>query len=112
MATLADFCITRWLLRTCSIGDWHIASWIIFTLFAFIGGLGVYKWARHAATPSCLCGVNHVLLPYHLSQIYNTFFYAEFVGSSVLPFLFVFTSRVCRRGRPFDIACLAICTLY
>ena len=92
------------------IGDWHIASWIIFTLFAFIGGLGVYKWAREYMPPhqAVFAGGIYVLLPYHLSQIYNTFFYAEFVGSSVLPFLFVFTSRVCRRGRPFDIACLAI----
>jgi hypothetical protein len=91
-------------------GNWHIASWIVFTLFAFIGGLGVYLWAREYMPPwpAVFAGCIYILLPYHLNQLYNTFFYAEFVGSSVLPFLFVFTSRVCRRGRAQDVAGLSI----
>jgi hypothetical protein len=92
------------------IGDWHIASWLVFMIFAFVGGLGVYLWAREYMSPAqaVFAGCIYVLLPYHLNQLYNTFFYAEFVGSSILPFIFVFTSRVCRRGNYLDVAGLAI----
>lgn len=91
-------------------GDWHIASWLALTFFAFVGGLGVYFWAREymPAGQAVFAGCIYNLLPYHLNQIYNTFFYAEFVGSCVLPFAFVFISRVCRRGRAVDVAGLAV----
>src|SRR3954447_20615733 len=52
------------------IGDWHIASWLIFTVFAFIGGLGAYLWAREYMSPAqaVFAGCIYVLLPYHLNQ--------------------------------------------
>ena len=91
-------------------GDWHIASWLTFTFFTFIGGLGVYLWAKEymPGRQAVFAGCIFTLLPYHLNQVYNTFFYAEFVGTSLLPFTFLFVSRVCKRGKPSDILGLAV----
>ncbi|HLM62444.1 MAG TPA: 6-pyruvoyl-tetrahydropterin synthase-related protein [Pyrinomonadaceae bacterium] len=90
-------------------GSWHIGSWLVLTLFSFLGGYSVYLWAREymPANQAAFAGSIYVLLPYHLNQVYNTFFYAEFVGSSLLPFTFVFVSRVCRRGKTSDVVGLA-----
>ena len=91
-------------------GDWHIASWLVFILFTFLGSFGVYLWAKETlpASQAVFAGCIYALLPYHLNQLYNTFFYAEFAGSAVLPFVFVYVSRVCRRGKTIDILGLAI----
>ncbi len=93
-----------------AIGDWHIASWLTFTFYTFIGCLGVYLWAKEymPANQAVFAGCIYALLPYHLNQLYNTFFFAEFVGSSVLPFTFVFVARVCKRGKFADVLGLAI----
>lgn len=92
------------------VGNWHLATWLILTLFAFLGGYAVYLWAREymSANQAAFAGCIYILLPYHLNQVYNTFFFAEFVGSSLLPFTFVFVSRVCRRGKTSDVIGLAI----
>lgn len=91
-------------------GSWHIGSWIVFTIFTFLGALGIYLWAKEylPARQAVFAGCFYALMPYHLNQLYNTFFYAEFVGSSLLPFSFYFVSRVCRRGKTADVAGLAI----
>ncbi len=91
-------------------GSWHIASWLVLTLFTFLGGLAVYLWAREymPAKQAVFAGCIYILLPYHLNQIHNTFFYAEYVGSSLLPFTFVYISRICRRGKTSDIIGLAV----
>lgn len=89
-----------------AIGDWHFASWTVFFALTLIGSLGVYLWARETLPPehALVAGLIYTILPYHLNQLYNTFFYAEFAGSSVLPYSFLFISRVCRRGRAVDVA--------
>lgn len=91
-------------------GDWHIASWLIFLLFTFLGALAIYLWAKEylPARQAVFAGCFYALAPYHLNQLYNTFFFAEFVGSAVLPFSFYFVSRVCRRGKTSDVIGLAI----
>ncbi len=91
-------------------GNWHIASWLTFTFYTFVGCFGVYLWAKEymPAGQAVFAGCLYALLPYHLNQLYNTFFFAEFVGSSVLPFTFVFVARVCKRGKIADIVGLAI----
>lgn len=90
--------------------NWHFASWFTFTFYTFIGGLGVYLWAKEylPSKQAVFAGAIYILLPYHLNQLYNTFFYAEYVGSCVLPFSFLFLSRVCRRGKSLDVIGLMI----
>jgi uncharacterized membrane protein len=92
------------------IGDWQIATFLTLSFFTFVGGIGVYLWAREymPASQAVFAGCIYNLLPYHLTQIYNTFFYAEFIGSCVLPFTFLFISRVCRRGKISDVIGLSV----
>lgn len=91
-------------------GDWQAATWLTLFLFTFAGALGVYLWAREYMSPAqaAFAGSVFAVLPYHLNQIYNTFFYAEYIGNAVLPFTFVFISIVCRRGRLIDVLGLGI----
>jgi uncharacterized membrane protein len=91
-------------------GNWHMACWFTLLLFSFIGGYGVYLWTREYVSPlqAAFAGCIFIILPYHLNQFYNTFFFAEFAGTSVLPFTFVYVSRVCKRGDAKDVLGLAI----
>jgi hypothetical protein len=90
--------------------DWHIAVWLTVTFFSILGSFGVYWWARELmpARNATFAGFLYALMPYHLNQIYNTFFFAEYVGSAVLPFSFWFVWRVAKRGKPLDIIGLAV----
>ena len=92
------------------LGDWHLACWLVLLFFSFVGGYGVYLWAREymPSGQAVFAGCIFIVLPYHLTQFYNTFFYAEFVGTSILPFSFVYVSRVCKRGDIKDVLGLAI----
>ncbi len=91
-------------------GDWHIATWLTLTFFTVIGSLGIYLWARElmSAPQAVFAACIYAFLPYHLTQVYNTFFYAEFAGSAVLPFCFAFVARICKRGRTSDVVGLAV----
>lgn len=62
-----------------AVGNWHLASWLTFFFFAFLGGLGVYLWAHEYMSPwqAVFAGGVYCFLPYHLNQIYNTFFFAD-----------------------------------
>lgn len=91
-------------------GDWYSAVWTTYLIFSFVGGLGVYLWAKEfiASSKAVWAGVIFIFSPYHLFEILNTSLYAEFVGASVLPFCFLFVNRICRRGKTEDIIGLAV----
>jgi len=86
-------------------GTWNAASLLTLLFFTFLGCLGVYLWTREYSSPweAVFAGSVFAFLPYHLNQIYNTFFYAEYAGTAILPFSFVFLSRVCRRNKMSDV---------
>lgn len=90
--------------------NWHVATWLALTFFTILGSFGIYLWARELmSTPQAVfAACIYAYLPYHLTQVYNTFFYAEFAGSAVLPFCFAFVARVCKRGKFSDVIGLAI----
>ena len=90
-------------------GDWFYGSLLAFVLFAAVGGLGVYFWARDFLCPnlSLLAGVLYIIAPFHVNEIYQAFLMPEYAGSAILPFCFAFVTRVCRDGRKRDIAGLA-----
>jgi hypothetical protein len=60
--------------------------------------------ARQAVYAGCL----YILFPYHLSQIYSSFLYAEYIGGCIIPFIFLFIARICRNNKTSDIFGLAI----
>ena len=91
-------------------GDWHIATVLNLFFYTFLGSLGVYLWAKEFFPPkqAIWAGLIFAVMPYHLSEIYNGFVFGEYAGSAVLPFCFLFITRICRRGNKFDVLGLAV----
>ena len=92
------------------VGNWYDATLITYIVVSVLSGLGIYLWARSFLSPqtSTWAGIFYALAPYHVNQIYQAAMLAEWAGSAVLPFVFAFVDRVCQRGKPRDIAGLAL----
>ena len=91
-------------------GNWYEASWMTFIFWMMLGSFGVYLLAKEwlSQRQSAAAAVMYIIAPYHLTQLYQYFLYAEFAAIAILPFCFLFVTRVCRRGKAIDIICLAI----
>jgi 6-pyruvoyl-tetrahydropterin synthase related domain len=104
--------LTYYVLSICFIilGSWYYASLLTYFLVFFIGGIGVYLWAKQEfnANQALLAGGLYIFAPYHINEIYNNFLLAEFMASAVIPFCFLFLTRICQKGRLKDILGLAI----
>jgi uncharacterized membrane protein len=92
------------------VGNWYDATLIVFIVFSVASGLGIYLWARSflSSQTAAWAGIFYALAPYHVNQLYQAAMLAEWAGSAVLPFVFAFVDRVIQRGKPRDIAGLAI----
>src|SRR5262249_53506765 len=84
--------------------NWFDASVFTFCFWFALGGIGVYFWSREwfDERSSLFAALIYLTMPYHANQIYNAFLYAEFAACGVLPFCFLFVTRVCRRGNLTD----------
>lgn len=91
-------------------GNWYIAALASFWLVFFVGGVGAYLLAREEFPPkqSLLAAAIYIFAPYHLNEIYNNFLLAEFVATAILPFCFLYITRVCRAGGWQNTAGLAV----
>ena len=92
-------------------GSWYEGSVFAFGLWFLIGSLGIYflcrEWLDGAS--ATLAAIAFAILPYHVNQIYNAFLYAEFAGIAILPFCFLFVTRLTERTvRLINIIGLAI----
>ena len=92
------------------LGNWFYASVAVVCFWFFLGGAGVYFWAREwfSRNASLAAAIAYIFIPYHANEIYNAFTYAEFAAAAILPFCFLFVTRVCNRGRVEDCFGLAI----
>ena len=90
-------------------GNWYDASVVTFALWFFISGVGVYFWAREwfSENASLLGAGLYMFAPYHVNQLYNAFTYAEFAAAAILPFCFLFATRIVTKSRWSDCAGLA-----
>ena len=91
-------------------GNWFDASVLTFCLWFFISGVGVYLWSREwfDKNASLFAAIIYILAPYHTNQIYNAFTYAELAAASILPFCFLFVTRICRKNNLLDLIGLGI----
>lgn len=92
------------------IGNWYDATLVVFIVLSIVSGLGIYLWSRSflSSQTAAWAGIFYALAPYHINQLYQAAMLAEWAGSAVLPFVFAFVDRVCQRGKPRDIAGLAV----
>lgn len=90
--------------------DWYSASCLAFLFWAALGGIGIFFWAKEwfSERASVFAAVIYIFAPYHTIQLYTAFLYAEFAAGAILPFCFLFITRVCRRGKLADVLGLAI----
>ncbi|MEK7723093.1 MAG: 6-pyruvoyl-tetrahydropterin synthase-related protein [Acidobacteriota bacterium] len=93
------------------LGNWFYASVAAFWFWFFLSGIGIYFWSREwfGENASLLAAVVYIFAPYHVNQIYNAFTYAEFASASILPFCFLFVTRICRREGMINTVGLAFC---
>ncbi len=91
-------------------GSWHDASALAFSLWFFAGGLGIYLWSReYFSDAAALAGaLIYMIAPYHVNEIYNASFFAEFAGVGVLPFSFLFVSRLLKKSNAVNIIGLGV----
>jgi 6-pyruvoyl-tetrahydropterin synthase related domain len=89
---------------------WYSASVFGFTMLTVLGGLGTYFWARgtYPAKVAMWAGIIYTIAPYHLNELYQASLLSEYAACSVLPFVFAFVERICRRQGTANIAGLGV----
>ncbi len=90
-------------------GNWYYAAICAFGILTIISGVGAYWWARHFCEPriAATAGILYLIAPYHINELYQASFLAEYAACAVLPFNFMFVERICRRRKAIDIAGLS-----
>lgn len=85
-------------------GNWYDSFWINSFGWMFLGCAGVYYWSKEwlSGYHAAFAAVIYALAPYHTFQIYQAVLFAEFAAAGVLPFCFLFLTRICRRQRWTD----------
>ncbi len=91
-------------------GDWYFASFLAFLFWGAVSGFGVYFWAKEwfSDQAATLAAVLYIFAPYHTLQLYSAFIYADYAASAILPFCFLFVTKVCRRGSLADVFGLSL----
>lgn len=104
--------LSYWLLASAQIvtRNWFAASVLGFAFWFFLSGVGMYFWASEwfSKNAAFLGAALYMGAPYHANQLYNAFTYAEFAAAGVLPFCFLFATRVIERGGWSNVAGLAV----
>ena len=93
------------------IGNWYDASVLAFIFWMFLGSLGIFFWSKEffSERASFVASILYIFVPYHVVELYASFTYAEFAASGVLPFCFLFISKICKNTKPIDVVSLAFC---
>jgi len=78
--------------------DWVAAFLISMYFWMCIGCFGVYLFVNDWGTPAAglFAAILYAIIPHRLAEIFQFFMYGEFVAWAVIPFCFLFVSRVCR----------------
>lgn len=81
-------------------GGWYDAFWIDALLWMSLGGVGVYLWAREwmDVTYALLAALLYSIAPYHTFQIYGAVLFAEFAAAGIIPFCFLYLTRLSSKG--------------
>lgn len=79
--------------------DWFAASCFAFFFWTLLSGIGAFLLAREFAGEfsAFASAVLYIFAPYHATELYGSFMYAEFAAAAVLPFCFLFLARIVRK---------------
>lgn len=86
-------------------GDWFTASCAAFLFWTVLGGFGIYFLAREFASGSAafVGAIIYIFAPYHATELYGSFMYAEFAAAALLPFCFLFLTRILHKNEISDV---------
>lgn len=86
-------------------GDWFSAIFINLFGWMCLGCIGIYFFVKEWSSPgpAMVAGMIYAIVPQHLTEIYGYFLYAEFAAWGVMPFCFLFVTRICRGGKWLDV---------
>ena len=89
--------------------NWFTSLCLNLTLWMVVGGIGMFYLCRQWGSPmqSTAAAVIYAVVPGRLNEIFQYVLYAEFAAWAILPFCFLFLSRVCERRRWSDAFALA-----
>jgi uncharacterized membrane protein len=90
--------------------SWSDTFWINSFFWMFLGCAGVYFWAKQWLSPwqAAFTAILYGIIPYHSAQIYQYLLYAEFAAAGILPFCFLFATRIIRNGKFTDVVLFSI----
>lgn len=90
--------------------DWYTSLWVNSFFWLFPGCLGVYFWTKGFLSRgyAAFAAILYAVMPYHLLQIYQFQLFSEFAASAILPFCFLFATRLIRGGKTSDMLWLAV----
>ncbi len=91
-------------------GNWYDSFWITSFIWLLLGCTGVYFWVKEWLNNAhAVCAaVVYAVIPYHTFQIYQAVLVAEFAAGSILPFCFLFVTRICRRQQWADVILFSV----
>ncbi len=99
-----------WGLVSIVTGEYYVSALITVTFLMVPGCIGIYYWAREYVDhkKAGLAAVSYLIVPYHLMQVYQSGLFSEFAAAAVLPFCFLFATRVIEKGAAADLVGLAV----
>lgn len=90
--------------------DWFWAIWANLFFWMFLGSVGIFFFVKEQGTPThgLIAGIGYVIVPQHLSEVFQFFLFAEFAAWGLIPFCFLFVTRICRNGNRVDVVLFAL----
>ena len=90
--------------------DWFTTFVTNAFLWMLVGSVGMYFFVKEWGTPmqGLLAAILYAVVPQHLAEIFQFFMFGEFAAWAVLPFCFLFVTRICRGGTWIDTALFAL----
>ncbi len=92
------------------VGDWYAAVCIFLFVWMAVGCWGIFLFVREWTPPvtALLAAALYAIMPFHLAEIYQFTLYGEFAASAILPFCFLYATRLCRGNEWSDVLGFAI----
>jgi len=87
------------------INNWYYSIWVYFLLWMVVGSWGTYLFVREWGTTvqAVSAGTLYAITPFYIAEIYQYSLYAEFAAGAVVPFCFLFVTRICWRRKWIDV---------
>ncbi len=91
-------------------GSWYYSFIANSFMWMLAGCVGVYLWAREwvDVRMAVFAASLYAIAPYHTFQIYQAVLFAEFAAAGIIPFCFLYLTRVCRNPNWRDTLRLAV----